>query len=138
MFNPSICLQCQSPLVGRSDKKFCDIQCKALYNNEKSRARDAYPKHVNSRLRKNRSILKHLSPEGKTTIRMSELESRSFDFHIFTNVWKSKSGVYFFSYDWGFMPIIDSSGIPKAIIVKKQDYMTFEAFDPWAKIKANN
>jgi hypothetical protein len=134
MFEFAVCLNCGKELVGRSDKKFCDIHCKAQYNNQRSKEKDAVLHKSNRLLRKNRSILKTLCVAGKATVRREELVKRGFTFEIYTYIWKSRSGYYYFSYEWGFMPIVDPRGIQKAVIIQRQDYMN-QPYDPWAKLR---
>jgi len=52
---PRLCLACNEPLMGRSDKKFCDDQCRNDYNNKLN-------SDENNFMRKNRKILKAICP----------------------------------------------------------------------------
>jgi len=124
------CLNCQRPLVGRKDKKFCDAACRASHHNNNK------PKHeldilgIQSVLRKNRKILSLLSPEGKSTVRKEVLDNMGYQYSYFTSLYKSKKMLYYLVYDYGFTPISES-GIKKVLIIKKQDYMTSLGFELW-------
>jgi hypothetical protein len=62
-----LCLFCEKPLKGRSDKKFCDDYCRAAYNNDLKSAANNNIRNVNNALGKNRRILESLLPEGEAT-----------------------------------------------------------------------
>lgn len=75
---------------------------------------------LNASLRKNRSILKQASPEGKTTIRRQVLQLAGFDFHYFTHLYRTRQGnTYNFCYDYGYLLLDDE----KVLIVNWQPYM---------------
>jgi len=46
------CLECGEPLIGRSDKKFCDDQCRNAYNNKLNRDHINLYRNINNKLRK--------------------------------------------------------------------------------------
>ena len=100
-----LCLECERPVFGRSDKKFCSDGCRAAFNN-KQNAVSVTIRKVNIILRKNRKILEVLNPEGKRTTHRDELLKRGFDFQYFTNVHRTKAGdEYRFCYDQGFLEL---------------------------------
>lgn len=70
------CLNCQSQVHGRADKKFCDDQCRSAYNFEHQDKEKDLIRQVNAILRKNRQILQTLNPSGKTTLPKSELAEK--------------------------------------------------------------
>ena len=75
---------------------------------------------VNATLRKNRSILKQASPQGKTTVQRQVLEQAGFDFRYYTNHFRTQRGnVYLFCYDYGYLLLPEE----KVLIVNKQPYM---------------
>jgi len=130
--SPNKCLNCSKTISGRSDKKFCDQYCKNSYNNQSKSAEEQFIKMVNAILRKNRRILKTLSPEGKAIVRKDIATQLGFDFNQFSSIYSSKAGVYYLCYDYGYRAIMDN-GKQKLQIVHKQDYMT--DFNPWKYIK---
>lgn len=118
--NERVCLYCGDPIVGRSDKKFCDDQCRNTYNNKVNRIHELTIIETNKILRKNRSILSRLSPAGKTTIPRTYLELGGFDFDHFTKLFRSKNGnTYYIVYDHGYMPI----SVDKILIVSNEEDM---------------
>ncbi|MBV6644275.1 MAG: hypothetical protein KI790_02435 [Cyclobacteriaceae bacterium] len=129
--SPAFCLHCKKPLTGRSDKKFCDSHCRNTFNNQNKSKDEAYIQAVNARIRKNRRILKTLSPEGKATVRKDILDQMKYDFRYFSGIYKSKQLVYYLVYDYAFAPTTDQNGVEKAIIVQQQDYMDQLSFSIW-------
>lgn len=119
------CKECGKPLVGRIDKKFCNDQCRFLYNNKKKRVHEAAILNINQILRKNRTIIKSLNPVGKTTVRRSLLKNMGFSFDFFTHIYRTEKGTtYYFNYDFGYMLIEDE----KIVLVTYQDYMNKEIY----------
>ncbi len=80
------CLHCQKTLTGRIDKKFCDSYCRNTYNNRNRSSEEAQIQYLNSQIRKNRRILKTLSPEGKATVRKEVLDQMGYDFRHFSGL----------------------------------------------------
>jgi hypothetical protein len=77
-------------------------------------------RRLNSVLRKNRSILRKASPQGKTTIRRQVLELAGFDFRYITHQFRTQKGnVYNFCYDYGYLLLPEE----KMLIVNHQSYM---------------
>lgn len=114
------CPECGESIKGRSDKKFCSDQCRNAYNNRLNRDRDNYMRKVNNILRKNRRILANLNPQGKAKTTKKALHQHGFNFHYFTNFYKTKQGkVYYFCYEQGFLPLANNE---VALVVKK-DYV---------------
>ncbi len=59
------CLECERPVFGRVDKKFCSDGCRNAYNNKNKAAATNYIRNVNNLLAKNRRILLAFNPSGK-------------------------------------------------------------------------
>ena len=78
------CSECETELMGRIDKKFCNDQCRNIYNNRENRDSNEYVRKVNTILRKNRRILEKLNPneKSKTTKEELLLEGRITRFFI--------------------------------------------------------
>jgi len=128
-----VCPICNEPVVGRADKRFCSDQCRATANNKLKNTNEKQIIEVNKRLRKNRTILKTLSPVGKATVRKSILEDMGYDFSAFTSLYMPASGtLYYICYDYAFSPIVQS-GVEKALIVSKQQYVS--KWQPWQFVK---
>lgn len=114
------CLHCNKPLVGRSDKKYCDLGCKSSYANKKRHEKEGLVLKINKQLRQNWKILKTINPQGKSTLRKEFLISQGYDFNYFTNVYRTKKGnTYYFCYDVGIMEINKTH----ICIVNWQEYM---------------
>jgi len=114
------CLYCDEEIKGRSDKKFCDNNCKSAWHKAQANPKEAEIKRINKILRRNRSVLKFYSPQGKTTVRKKFLVDQGYNFKYFTQVYKTKNdNVYYLCYDYGFMLLEDE----KVLIIQKQDYM---------------
>lgn len=101
---PRLCLACNEPLVGRSDKKFCDDQCRNDYNNKLNSDENNFMRNVNNILRKNRKILQALCPNGKSSVLpKSKLISKGLNFEYYTNVLNTKTGAtYYYCYEYGY------------------------------------
>src|SRR5690606_10141129 len=99
-----LCLDCDFPLVGRSDKKFCDDACRSNYNNKLKSHDLIYIRKVNNILKKNRRILKSCNPEGKARIKIKKLQSKGFNFDYTTSIYKTAKGnQYYFCYEYGYL-----------------------------------
>jgi hypothetical protein len=116
------CLNCQTPLSGRTDKRFCDNNCKSAYHNQNPDSNENYIKEINKQLRRNRSALRYACPQGKATVRKDFLEKLGMNFNYNTHSWSSQNGsTYQFCYDYGYAQVDDPL---KVLIIQKQAYMT--------------
>ncbi|MBA9079765.1 MULTISPECIES: hypothetical protein [Rufibacter] len=116
------CRHCGSTLVGRADKKYCSDQCRALAGNARKLVEKGqrFMRDINTKLKKNRDLLRLASPEGKTTLRRQVLELNGFDFGYFTHLYRTKQGnTYYFCYDYGYLLLPEE----KMLIVNWQPYM---------------
>jgi predicted nucleic acid-binding Zn ribbon protein len=114
------CLQCGTVLVGRTDKRFCVDQCRALYNNNNRSTDERLINNVNKALRKNRRILRSINPTGMSVVRKEVLNELGFNFNYFTSLYTTKEGSqYLFCYDMGVLQLDDA----KVRIVEYQSYM---------------
>ncbi len=100
------CLECGEELVGRVDKKFCSDYCRNAYHNKQNKDETRFVNQINRILRKNRRILKALTPDGKAKVTKKMLLKHGFSFKYFTHVYKTKEGkVYYFCYEHGYLPL---------------------------------
>ena len=130
MDNSTNCKKCGNLIQGRLDKKFCDAYCRNSFNNTIKRKDERSIIEVNRVLRKNRTILKTLSPVGKSTVRKEVLDATGYNFNIFSSMYRaSKSSIYYLCHEYGFCPILDSRGVEKAVIINRQSYMP--DWKPW-------
>ncbi len=104
--NEKVCLECNQPLTGRADKKFCDDQCRSSYNNRLNSENTKLMRTINTTLRKNRQILAALCPDGKNKTRKEKMLSRGYDTQYHTHTYKTKEGaLYQFCYDFGWLQL---------------------------------
>jgi predicted nucleic acid-binding Zn ribbon protein len=123
MIDQKTCPVCDSPLKGRSDKKFCSTKCKSIHQYENRQEKEAFYLEVDRQLKTNRKILKTYNFRGFTTVRKELLIDDGFDPNFFSHYWKnSKGDIYLFVYDYGFLDL-KKSGKDKYLIVQWQEYM---------------
>jgi len=116
-----VCLECGSAVYGRVDKKFCNDNCRSVYNNKASKITDEYFRKVNNILRKNRRILLALNPDETTKTTKEKLLIEGFNFYYYTNVYKTKQGkTYYFVYEMGYLELENE----EYALVRKKDYIT--------------
>ncbi|MBD78404.1 MAG: hypothetical protein CL840_05760 [Crocinitomicaceae bacterium] len=112
------CLECGKPLIGRSDKKFCDDSCRNSHYNRNHRAASNYMRKVNRILSKNRSILEELNVNETSKVSRKRMTSEGFNFDYYTNVYRTKTGkTYHFCYDQGYL---DLGNDWYALVIKKE------------------
>ena len=102
------CLQCNKTIRGRTDKKFCDDSCRNTYNNQLKSGSNNLMRNINNALGKNRRILENFFKAdeeiAKTT--REKLIEKGFQFKYITHTYTTQKGkVYFFCYDFGYMPL---------------------------------
>lgn len=101
------CNECQKTIRGRSDKRFCDDNCRNAYNNRKNSSQDNVLRMINRKLRRNRNILQeYLGEEKMIKVNKFKLLTEGFtlDFHTHT-ILTNKGQTYFFCYEYGFLEI---------------------------------
>ena len=112
------CLDCSEPIKGRSDKKFCDDQCRTNFNNRLKQDDNRLMGRINLILKKNRNIMAGLNPDGKTKIAVEKMQKLGFDFGYFTNLYETQKGSkYFFCYEYGYLLLENNM----ALLVKKEE-----------------
>ena len=62
------CLDCGAVLRGRSDKKFCDDQCRNNYNNQLNSESYNLVRNINNKLKRNRRVMGEFNPTGQNQI----------------------------------------------------------------------
>ena len=124
VLNKKDCLACGKELIGRSDKRFCDLHCKSSYHYRKSLENTpTFYNKVDNQLKLNRKILKNYNKSGKATIRALTILDLGFNPNFFTHYWKnSKGDVYLFVYEFGFLKKKENN-VEKYILIKWQAYM---------------
>ena len=105
---PRLCLNCDKPLKGRTDKKFCDDYCRNNYNNQLKSNTINLVRNVNNALGKNRRILENLFIAGEEMAKTTrdKLLQKGFQFKYITHTYTNKKGnTYYFCYDIGYLPL---------------------------------
>ena len=101
------CLECNTEIRGRADKKFCSDHCRNAYNNNLNKDSKNLVRNINNRLRKNYRILSSFPlKDNKTKTTKNRLLDKGFDFDFITNLYTTKKGsIYYFVYDMGYLPL---------------------------------
>ena len=105
---PRLCLSCNKPVKGRTDKKFCDDYCRNNYNNQLKADSSNLVRNINNALGKNRRILDSLLVSGEEMAKTTKdkLLQKGFHFKYITHIYTNKKGnTYFFCYDLGYLPL---------------------------------
>jgi hypothetical protein len=114
------CLECGTRLMGRIDKKFCNDQCRSVYNNRENRISGDYFRKVNTILRKNRKILEKLMVGEKSKTTKEKLLINGFNFYYYTNIYSTQQGKnYYFVYELGYLELDNE----EYALVRKKDYV---------------
>jgi len=101
-----LCMECERPLMGRIDKRFCDDSCRNNYNNRRNRDRTQLMRNTHFMLRKNYRVLKMLNTKDKTKVSRKRLLSEGFSFEHITQLYRTRKGtLYYFIYDQGYLPL---------------------------------
>ncbi|MFA7447417.1 MAG: hypothetical protein WCY77_03175 [Weeksellaceae bacterium] len=113
------CLECDTKIIGRVDKKFCNDSCRNSYNNKHNRDSTNLMRKINRKLRNNFRILSELNfVEGKTKANRDFLTKKGFNFDYFTHLKVYKNGAeYRFLYNIGYKLLEDDW----MLIVKNED-----------------
>ena len=99
-----VCLECDTIVRGRADKKFCSDYCRNTYNNKVNKDSKNLIRNINNRLRKNYKTLSALNTTGKTKVTRTKLYDKGFDFQLFTSIYTTKTGnTYYYVYDQGYL-----------------------------------
>ncbi|MEI6138515.1 MAG: hypothetical protein WCP85_04595 [Mariniphaga sp.] len=97
------CLECEEPLLGRADQKFCNDQCRSSYNNRQSVESNLVIRIINRILKKNYFILSALNSGKKAIINKSDLQKKGYRFDYYTGTHlNSKNHLFYYCYDQGF------------------------------------
>lgn len=100
------CEDCGTPIVGRTDKRFCSDQCRNNYNNRLNSDSNSRMRSTNNVLRRNRRILLTLNTNGRTVIRKGQLLAMGFDFNHVTSLSATRRGApCYYCYEQGYLPM---------------------------------
>lgn len=116
------CLDCEVKLHGRTDKKFCDNNCRSHYNNSLHKGRNDALKTINNILRKNDNILRKFDKHGVKELTTNMLNAAGFNFNFFTHQLSSPSGqIYNCCYSYGYLKIEETKFLLTTIHQVVQD-----------------
>jgi hypothetical protein len=106
----AICLYDQKPIKsGRSDKKFCDSNCKDAYYNAIKTEEHKEIKKIDIILKRNRRILKKIfNPKKEDKLIGREVLIKAgfeFDFHTHSVITKFNANKFVFCYDYGYREV---------------------------------
>jgi len=114
----NFCLDCNTLLRGRVDKKFCDDQCRSNYNNKLKGKDQAVVKEIDQILKRNRKILASKNPTGKTKVKRSALTDKGFNFNYHTHTYETQKGtIYIFCYEYGYL-LLENEDV---LLVKREE-----------------
>jgi hypothetical protein len=112
------CPECQEPISGRTDKKFCSDLCRNAYNNRINSDSNSYIRNVNNALRRNRRILASSLDGEKSMLSRQKLADKGFNFRYCTHHTVTKNNhTYIFCYEYGYLPVENDM----VLVVKRQD-----------------
>lgn len=111
------CIFCNRTIKGRSDKKFCDDNCRSRYNYGAGRRNSSYMiTHINHTLKRNRRILHKLISAGYTKVGKAVLLNDGFDFEHHTSIINKSNNTFYWCYDLGYQIIAEDN----IVLVKKE------------------
>ena len=100
------CPMCRNEVKGRSDKRFCSVNCKSNYHKCLSAVTKSATSTIDKILHRNRSILLEVMGKNKKQIRIPilTLEKKKFQFNYVTKYTiNSKGKIYNYVYDFAWM-----------------------------------
>ncbi len=97
------CLFCGRQLYGRTDKKYCDDNCRNNHHYDIKKNNDESVKKVNAVLLHNRDVLRLLNNGSRSLVKKQLLINHCFDFDVITGLYKTKKGMeYRVVYDYAY------------------------------------
>ena len=113
-----LCLDCGNAVKGRTDKKFCDDNCRNNYNNRLKSETGTIFNKINGILKKNRKPLAKLNPDGKVKVSKKKMLNAGFNFDYHTHTYQTQKGnKYFFCYEFGYLALNDD----EFLLVEKKE-----------------
>jgi hypothetical protein len=106
------CSYCTKRLIGRSDKLFCNSDCKNKYHNVNATEAGETFKRIVKILKKNRDVLKEvLGSETTVKTTKEKLEARGYEMNYLTHTKEvgAKKRKYYFVLDYGYRVEEDNS-----------------------------
>ncbi len=113
-----LCLDCGKAVKGRTDKKFCDDNCRNSYNNHLKNENGLVFKRINLALKKNRTLLAKFNPDGKVKVSKKKMLTAGFNFDYHTHTYYTQNGKkYIFCYEFGYLALSDE----ELLLVKREE-----------------
>lgn len=126
------CVICERILIGRSDKVFCDIQCKNNYHSKLRKTKNRISKDTFEILTQNWVILQGMMQEKNQKMVVSRLvlERLNFNFTYATKVEQSKHSLDFFVFDFKYRFLKhDSIFIEKEKTLREENHYLFKRWE---------
>lgn len=96
------CRHCGDALKGRTDKKFCDDNCRHAYHNKRALPENKFVRDVNVILRKNRLVLKKLlAANSSQVVSRDRMLQEGFHFRYHTERVSDSECHWYFCYEYG-------------------------------------
>lgn len=114
-----VCLDCEQPIQGRSDKKFCDDNCRTNFHNQQKQQEEKTLRQINSILKRNRTILLRLSAGNDAVVPIKSLREANFNFHFCTHQQQINQQNWPVIYDMAYATQEDEKVMIKRIVSEK-------------------
>ena len=102
------CIFCGRELTGRSDKKFCDDNCRNNHSYKQNKCNNDVINKINKSLLYNRNILKSITKSRRKIVKKQILVNNKFNFDMMTGVRRTqKQQEYKLVYDYAYRYIND-------------------------------
>ena len=102
------CENCGKDIKGRSDKRFCDDNCRNTFNHRKKIPDNETMSPIVNILKKNRSILSSLYAGENQTFTKMELVALGYNFDYCTDRRVLQGVEYYFCFDYGYEILISA------------------------------
>lgn len=131
------CCVCQSKLLGRSDKVFCDVSCKNKYHGALRRQNKSVSSETIKKLNRNYQILCYLLGEDADSYIISKLElvRLGFQFGIISGIEHHRFGIKCQVYEFSFY--FKKNGVVAVSREKKQSLIAPYVYRRWKRIYAS-
>lgn len=118
-----LCEECQKPLYGRVDQRFCNDTCRNAYNRHKRKFEETtepqFVRQIVNVLKRNHRILRRFNHgQDNPKVSRQELIEAGFSFKFFTSIYKTQNGdIYHYVFEQGWLEISES----KVLLVVNYD-----------------
>lgn len=105
------CKMCKSKIVGRTDKKFCNVKCKNIYHTKLRIANNKEVIQIDKILHRNRAILLEIMGKKRLKIEIERvlLDNKNFNYNYHTHTYvNNQNKTYYYIYDFAWMEFSNS------------------------------